>query len=109
MSPALGIRRALGRIRGAWKIIPPSTLFDYQFVHVEFEKKFAAEQRIGKLAAVFAALALFISGLGIFGMVSFVAEQRTTAAGVLAVVLLPVSWQSVRAAMANPVKSLRAD
>ena len=44
--------------------------------------KFAAEERIGKLASFFASLAIFISCLGLFGMASFVAEQRKKEIGI---------------------------
>ena len=40
-------------------------------------RKFATEQRVGSLASGFAVLAIFISCLGLFGMASFMAEQRT--------------------------------
>ena len=48
----------------------------------EYAAKFAAEERIGKLAGFFAILAIFISCLGFFGLASFVAEQRTKEIGV---------------------------
>ena len=48
----------------------------------QFGNKFDAEERIGKLAAYFAILAIFISCLGLFGMASFVAEQRTKEIGI---------------------------
>jgi putative ABC transport system permease protein len=51
-------------------------------VDEDFGKKFASEERIGKLASFFAALAIFISCLGLFGLSSFVAEQRTKEIGV---------------------------
>ncbi len=47
-----------------------------------YAKKFVAEDRIGNLSAVFAGLAIFISCLGLFGLASFVAEQRTKEIGV---------------------------
>ena len=52
----------------------------------EFAKKFGDEERIGKLAGVFAVLAVFISCLGLFGLASFVAEQRTKEIGIRKVV-----------------------
>ena len=56
--------------------------FDYKFVDEEFGSKFRAEERIGKLSSYFAILAIFISCLGLFGMASFVAEQRTKEIGI---------------------------
>jgi putative ABC transport system permease protein len=60
----------------------PSVPFEYKFVDQEYAKKFNDEERIGKLATVFAVLAIFISCLGIFGLASFVAEQRTKEIGI---------------------------
>jgi ABC-type antimicrobial peptide transport system permease subunit len=48
----------------------------------EYEQKFSDEQRVGHLATVFAVLAVFISCLGLFGLASFVAEQRIREIGV---------------------------
>ena len=60
----------------------PSIPFDYRFTDQEHEMKFAVEEKIGKLSGIFAVLAIIISCLGIFGMASFVAEQRTKEIGV---------------------------
>jgi putative ABC transport system permease protein len=163
---------ALKKMAAVFKKYNPSQPFEYRFVDEEYEKKFGEEQRLGKLAGIFAALAIFISCLGLFGMASFVAEQRTkeigirkvlgatvvnlwgllskdfvglviisllissplayyfmhrwlqnypyhtgiawwifagAGSGALMVTLLTVSYQSVRAAFANPVKSLRTE
>ena len=56
--------------------------FQYQFADDEYAAKFAAERRIGILAGIFAGLAIFISCLGLFGLASIVAEQRTKEIGV---------------------------
>ena len=73
---------ALPVIKQAISRVLPSATFDYRFVDEDYARKFATEQRVGTLAAFFAAFALFISALGIFGMASFVAEQRTKEIGV---------------------------
>ncbi|HZY80062.1 MAG TPA: FtsX-like permease family protein, partial [Cyclobacteriaceae bacterium] len=67
------------------KLVTSSTL-DYSFVDDEYGMKFKAEQRIGNLASVFAVLAIFISCLGLFGLSSFVAEQKTKEIGVRKVI-----------------------
>jgi len=150
----------------------PDVPYEYQFVDESFGDKFQAEQRIGKLASYFAILAIFISCLGLFGMASFVAEQRTKEIGIrkvlgasvinlwkllstefvllvilscviaapvayyylnnwlsnydyriniswmvfvfaalmaLFITLVTVSFQAIKAAIANPVKSLRTE
>jgi ABC-type antimicrobial peptide transport system permease subunit len=56
--------------------------FDYKFLDQEFEKRFEAEQQQGKMAVGFGSLAILISCLGLFGLASFMAEQRTKEIGV---------------------------
>jgi ABC-type antimicrobial peptide transport system permease subunit len=51
-------------------------------VDEEYAKKFGDEERVGKLASFFAILAIAISCLGLFGLTSFVAEQRKKEIGV---------------------------
>ncbi|NHF59919.1 FtsX-like permease family protein [Flavobacteriaceae bacterium TP-CH-4] len=60
----------------------PDIPFQYDFVDDEYGEKFAAEERIGTLSGIFTALAILISCLGLFGLTSFVAEQRTKEIGV---------------------------
>ncbi|NKI31318.1 ABC transporter permease [Croceivirga thetidis] len=60
----------------------PDIPFEYDFVDEEYGEKFAAEERVGSLAGIFTALAILISCLGLFGLTSFVAEQRTKEIGV---------------------------
>jgi putative ABC transport system permease protein len=48
----------------------------------EYARKFSSEERVGKLAGFFTLLAIFISCMGLFGMASFMAEQRTKEIGV---------------------------
>ncbi|HTF20815.1 MAG TPA: ABC transporter permease [Chryseolinea sp.] len=73
---------AVAGIEAVFKRIVPTAGFDYQFVDDEYSKKFSQEERIGKLSRIFAVLAIFISGLGLFGLASFVAEQRTKEIGI---------------------------
>lgn len=76
------VSTALADMERVFKKFNPSQPFIYQFVDEAFAKKFGNEVRIGKLAGFFAILAIFISCLGIFGLASFVAEQRTKEIGV---------------------------
>jgi ABC-type antimicrobial peptide transport system permease subunit len=82
LNPLQSASASLARIQAVFKQYIPSAPFDYKFADLEFATKFAAEERIGKLATFFAALAIFISCLGLFGLASFVAEQRTKEIGV---------------------------
>ncbi len=82
LAAGLSTAEALQRIEPVFRKHNPSSPFDYRFVDEEYGRKFAAEQRIGTLANVFALLAIIISCLGIFGLASFVAEQRTKEIGV---------------------------
>lgn len=86
INPNLLPNAALGKIEGIFKKYDPSTAFEFKFVDEDFAKKFGDEERIGKLASVFALLAIFISCLGLFGLASFVAEQRTKEIGIRKVV-----------------------
>lgn len=86
INPAISTHDALPTIEAVFKKLIPSVPFDYKFADQEYAFKFAAEERIGKLASVFAALAIFISCLGLFGLASFVAEQRTKEIGIRKVV-----------------------
>jgi len=60
----------------------PDIPFEYEFVDEQYGEKFASEERIGTLSGIFTALAILISCLGLFGLTSFVAEQRTKEIGV---------------------------
>lgn len=172
ISPNVSAHRAIAKIEAACKTYSPSVPFSYRFADDEYAKKFATEERIGKLASSFAGLAIFISCLGLFGMASFMAERRIkelgvrkvlgasviglwklmsrdfvtlviisiviavplayyfmqgwlqnyayhaalswwifalTAASAIFITLLTVSYQSIKAALANPVKSLKTE
>ena len=82
LKPGVRMGHALARMESVFKRITPSAPFDYQFADQAFALKFAAEERIGQLAAFFASLAIFISCLGLLGLASFTAEQRTKEIGI---------------------------
>jgi hypothetical protein len=82
IQPNVGMRDALAGIRAAFREVAPAAPFDYTFVDQEYAKKFAGEERIGRLTALFSVLAIFISCIGIFGMASFMAEQRIKEIGI---------------------------
>jgi putative ABC transport system permease protein len=172
INPHMSVSQALPAIGQVFKKYTPTVPFEYTFNDEAYAQKFAMEDRIGKLAGFFTILAIFISCLGLFGMASFMAEQRIKEIGVrkvlgasvvnlwgllsrdfvllvglsffiaiplayhvmsgwllhynyrvtisvwvfvvtivlaLAITLATVSYQTIRAAMANPVKSLRTE
>jgi|JI10StandDraft_1071094.scaffolds.fasta_scaffold01706_15 putative ABC transport system permease protein len=172
IKPTVSAHEALPKVQSVLASIVPSAPFDYTFADEAYDAKFKAEERIGKLATLFSVLALLISCLGLFGLASFIAEQRTkeigirkilgasipnlwkmlskdfavlviiacsvsiplsyyfmnswlgqyeyrtaiswnvfvfTALGALVITLLTVSFQAIKAAVANPVKSLRSE
>jgi len=82
LNPLKSASESLGKIEAVFKKYTPAVPFNYKFASNEFAAKFAAEERIGKLSAVFAALAIFISCMGLFGLASFAAEQRTREIGI---------------------------
>ncbi len=172
INPNANMGVALNKIKAVFKAYVPDMPFEYKFADDEYAKKFAGEIRISKLTGFFAAFAIFISCLGLFGMATFIAEKRTKEIGVrkvlgasvfnlwnllskefmllvvisfliatplsyyfmhnwlqnyqyrtnlswwifaaagigaLLITLITVSFQSIKAAIANPVKSLRTE
>jgi ABC-type antimicrobial peptide transport system permease subunit len=172
IKPTVRPSEALAKVESVFTKYAPGLPFDYRFADEEYGKKFGIEIRIGKLSSFFAILAIFISCLGLFGLASFVAEQRTKEIGVrkvlgasvfnlwkllskeflglimlscciavpiayhylhewlqkyeyrteirwwifaaaiggaIVITLLTVSFQAIKAAVANPVKSLRTE
>jgi ABC-type antimicrobial peptide transport system permease subunit len=82
INPTASTKDALARIEKVFRKFSPDQAFEYQFVDAEYAKKFSSEERVGKLAGFFALLAIIISSLGLFGLASFVAEQRTKEIGI---------------------------
>ncbi|ULC59198.1 ABC transporter permease [Flaviramulus sp. BrNp1-15] len=172
LNPENSVKTNLEIVESTFKKFFPNLPFQYQFIDEEYGRKFAAEERVASLARVFTGLAIFISCLGLFGLASFVAEQRTKEIGVrkvlgatvanlwmllskdfvqlviialilaapiayyvmhewvqkfayrtdislwiflaagigaLVITIITVSFQSIKAALANPTKSLRTE
>lgn len=172
IDPSLHASEALPKIGAVFEKIVPDMPFDYRFVDEAYAAKFATEDRIGQLAAIFTILAIVISCLGLSGLASFITERRTKEIGIrkvlgasvsslwallskefvllvlaacllaaplsyyilsagfesykyrtvigwwiffaagggaLAITLITVSFQSIRSALMNPVKSLRTE
>ncbi len=82
LNPKASTADALLKLEATFKELVPSMPFEYEFADQEYGRKFAAEERIGKLASVFASLAILISCLGLLGLTSFIAEQRSKEIGI---------------------------
>lgn len=76
------VSSTLDFIRETWERIAPDYPFAYRFVDEEFAEGYRSLERAGSLLKRFAILAVFISCLGLFGLVSFTAEQRTKEVGI---------------------------
>jgi len=68
-------------IAGKWKALDSNQPFEYFFLDDNLEKLYQADQRLGRIFGSFSALAIFIACLGMFGLASFAAEQRTKEIG----------------------------
>jgi putative ABC transport system permease protein len=82
LNPNKSVSNNLSVVEATFKKHFPNLPFRFEFVDEEFAQKFAAEERVASLARVFTILAILISCLGLFGLASFVAEQRTKEIGV---------------------------
>ena len=82
LSPEKPIAESVADIEAVVKPHMEGEPFNYQFVDADQARKFGNEERVSTLASIFAALAIFISCLGIFGLSSFMAEQRMKEVGV---------------------------
>ena len=72
----------LAKSETLWKQIAPSMPFSYQFMDEAFAQMYRSEQRVGKIAFLFAVLAIVIASLGLFGLATFMAEQRMKEIGI---------------------------
>lgn len=78
-------------IEEKWTAFNPTLPFVYNFVDENFENLYRAEERQGKIFGLFAILAIFVACLGLVGLASFTAEQRTKEVGVRKVLGATVS------------------
>ena len=85
------IRGLVKNIESKWKELVPSMPFSYRFLDDAFNNMYQAERRVGKIALSFAVLAIFIACLGLFGLATYIAEQRTKEIGVRKVLGASVS------------------
>ncbi|MDH3651077.1 MAG: ABC transporter permease, partial [Saprospiraceae bacterium] len=83
--------QVISELEFTWQEMAPDQPFSYQFVDESFEKIYEADQRVGSIATVFSLLAIIVSCLGLFGLSTFVVEQRTKEIGIRKVLGASVS------------------
>jgi putative ABC transport system permease protein len=79
------------QVEDKWNSMAPGQPFHYSFMDADFNKIYNAEQRTGKLFITFAVIAILIACLGLFGLVTYAAEQRTKEIGIRKVLGAKVS------------------
>jgi putative ABC transport system permease protein len=82
LAPSVSVSAALDRIKPVFKKYNKDSSFDFGFMDDLLASNYALEVLIGRLAGIFAALAIFISCLGLFGLASYMAERRTKEIGI---------------------------
>lgn len=82
LSPNVSTGDAISGLTTLFNKYSPAFPFTYKFADENYAAKFKLEMLIGKLAAIFAGLAIFISCLGLFGLAAYIAEQRTKEIGI---------------------------
>jgi ABC-type antimicrobial peptide transport system permease subunit len=85
------IPTSLSAVENIWGSVIPDYPFDYRFMDETFDRMYRAESRIGTLLNYFTVLAVLIACLGLFGLASFTAEQRTKEIGIRKVLGATVS------------------
>jgi len=82
---------SINSVKGIFEKHAPAYPFEYKFSDVEFQKKFTTINLTSTLASLFATLTIIITGLGLFGLASYTAEQRTKEIGIRKVLGATVS------------------
>jgi ABC-type antimicrobial peptide transport system permease subunit len=85
------IPQTIGFLENIWGKFATEFPFEYHFLDEDYERIYRTEQRLGELFRYFTFLAIFISCLGLFGLASFMAEQRTKEIGIRKVLGATVS------------------
>jgi putative ABC transport system permease protein len=95
---------AIAAVKKIWKTYNHEFPFEYTFLDEAYNKMYAADQRIGSLFKVFAFIAIFISCLGLFGLMTYTAQLKTREIGIRKV--LGASVTSVTGLLAKEFISL---
>jgi putative ABC transport system permease protein len=76
------VASVLDKVKSKWDNMAPGQPFSYTFMDADFNNIYHAERRTGKLFISFAVFAIFIACLGLFGLVTYAAKQRTKEIGI---------------------------
>jgi hypothetical protein len=76
------ISSSIASIEQTWNKLIPDNPFEYRFLDEDYDNLYKAEANMGRLVNYFSILAIFIACLGLFGLASFTAEQRTKEIGI---------------------------
>jgi putative ABC transport system permease protein len=76
------VGQSLSALESTWKKLNPNEPFEYSFLDQDFQKNYEAENKQGSLINYFTIIAIIISCLGLFGLATFTAEQRTKEIGI---------------------------
>ena len=82
LSQSNDLQSNLATVKSIFEKHNPAYPFDYVFSDEEYQKKFTTINMTSKLATLFSVLAIIITGLGLFGLASYTAEQRTKEIGI---------------------------
>ncbi|PHN06761.1 ABC transporter permease [Flavilitoribacter nigricans] len=82
LRPEVNTQQAIATLSVLFNRHNPTFPYEYEFVDDTYAQKFRLEVLVGKLAAIFAALAIFVSCLGLFGLATYLAEQRRKEIGI---------------------------
>lgn len=85
------IKGSLSKVEEVFKVYNPGYPFEFEFADDAFDRKFATINMTSRLASLFASLAIIITGLGLFGLAAFTAEQRIKEIGIRKVLGASVS------------------
>ena len=70
------IPATIAGLEKTWKTIFPDLPFQYTFLDQDFDSQYAADQKRGKIFTAFSILTIFITCLGLLGLIAFTTEQR---------------------------------
>ncbi len=91
LSPTTDMKATMDKVQEVFERHNPAYPFDYSFVDERFQRKYTTINLTRKLSTIFAVLTIFITGLGLFGLASYTAEQRIKEIGIRKVLGASVS------------------